>query len=152
MRHPWYLLICMVGLAACAAPVTTAQKTATAHGNKLEIVSGTFSGGRFISVTKAEKVWTGQLKGGKEKWGARRGALHATAKKEIERICGEWFFATLKKPVYNMLDNDETMGGVAPMLGASVAVFAYLAAEAATEDTNIPSGMYMEFSCPKDEK
>jgi hypothetical protein len=51
-----------------------------------------------------------------------------------------------------MLDNDETMGGMAGVLGVSVAMAAYLAAEAATKDSNIPTGVYMEFGCPEDRK
>lgn len=51
-----------------------------------------------------------------------------------------------------MLDNDETMGGMAPVLGTTASMLAYLAAEAATKDTNIPTGAYVEFNCPQDKK
>lgn len=152
MKRALYLFVSMFGLVACASPVTTSQKTVTAEGNELEITSGTFSNGRFVSVKKTQKAWEAHLKGGKEKWTARSDALRLTARGEIHRICDEWFVAIQKGPIYNMLDSDETMGGIAPALGVSVAMVAYLAAEAATKDTNIPSSVYMEFTCPKDEK
>jgi hypothetical protein len=152
MKRVLYLLVCMSGLVACAAPVTTSQRTEIIHDNKLQITSGTFDKGRFVSVANAQKVWEARLKGGKEKWILRRDLLRFIARKEIEHICGSHFVAIRKGPIYNMLDNDETMGGVAPALGVSVAMLAYIAAEAATLPTNIPASVYMEFSCQKDEK
>lgn len=152
MKRAIYSWACMVGLAACAAPVTTSHKTITVEGNTLQITSGTGNTGRFISVENTRKVWEGSLKGGKEKWLARRDMLNMTARKEIEHICGEWFVALHKGPIYRMLDSDETMGGMAPALGVGVAMAAYLAAEASTKDTNIPASVYMEFSCQRDEK
>jgi len=147
MKRSLYLLAAFAALAACDSPVTTSKRTVTEGGNGLLITSGTTGGGRFVSVDNPQKSWEGDLKGGREKWGARRDVLHDTARNEIERICGEWFVAIHKGPVYNMLDNDETMGGAAPALGVAVSMAAYLAAEAATKDTNIPTGVYMEFSC-----
>src|SRR5579872_6263802 len=114
MKQALYLLACMSVLGACAAPVTTSQRTVTVDGNDLQITSGTLNNGRFISVEKTQKVWEAGLKGGKEKWIARRDILLLTARNDIERICGEWFVAMHKGPIYNMLDNDETMGGAAP--------------------------------------
>src|SRR5438105_156611 len=116
MKRALYLLACLPALSACAPAVTTSQRTVAVWGNTLHIASGTLSGGRFVSVANAQKTWEGDLKGGKEKWNARRASLELYARKEIERICGHWFFALRRGPVYNMLDNDETMGGVAPVL------------------------------------
>jgi hypothetical protein len=152
MKRVLYLLTCMSALAACASPVTTSQRTVTVDDNRLEITSGTLNNGRFITVANAQKVWEGDLKGGKEKWIARRDVLLLTARNEIEAICGEWFVAMRKGPIYNMLDNDETLGGAAPALGVAVSMAAYLAAEAATQVTNIPSSVYIEFSCQDDKK
>src|SRR5580658_773916 len=120
MKQALYLLACMSGLVACASPVTTSQRTVTVDGNNLQITSGTLNNGRFITVENAQKVWEADLKGGKEKWIARRDILLLTAKDEIERICGQPFVAMHKGPVYNMLDNDETLGGAAPALGVAV--------------------------------
>ena len=140
-----------LGLAACSSPVTTSTQTVVLYGNTVQITSGTLSKGRFVNVADSQKTWEGDLKGGKEKWGNRRDALHLTANSEIIRICGDWFALT-KGPIYNMLDSDETMGGVAPALGVSVAMIAYIVADAATQDTNVPASTYVEFTCPKDEK
>lgn len=145
------LLVCLV-LAACSSPVVKSHTTKVVGGNNLQVTSGTVSGGRFISVANTHKEWAASLKGGKERWNARRGALLSTARAEMEQICGDWFVALRKGPLYNMLDSDETMGGVAPALGVTVAMAAYIAAEAATKDTNVPSSMYMEFACQSDEK
>jgi hypothetical protein len=152
MKHGLYLLACISVLAACTSPVTTAQRTVTLEGNDLRISSGTLSNGRFITVENVRKTWEGELQGGKEKWTARSDLLHTTARNEIETICGQWFVAIHKGPIYNMLDSDETMGGMAPALGVEVSMVAYLAAEASTKDTNIPTSVYMEFSCPNEGK
>lgn len=151
MKHTITLLACLA-LVACSSPVVKSQKTTTVEGNSLQVVSGTANGGRFISVANSQKEWAGGLKGGKEQWNARRGVLLSTARTEMEQVCGDWFVALRKGPLYTMLDSDETMGGVAPALGVTVAMAAYIAAEAATKDTNIPSRIYMEFSCQGDEK
>ena len=126
-------------------------KTVPVDDNNLKISSGTLSSGRFVTVENAQKLWEGELKGGKEKWPARRDALLVTARSEIEGICGEWFVA-MKAPIYNMLDSDETLGGAAPALGVAVSMAAYIAAEANTQVTNIPSSVYIEFSCQDDKK
>lgn len=142
----------LLWLVACSAPVTTSQKTVTSYGNNLQVVSGTDNNGRFIMVANAQKTWEGVLKGGKEKWIMRRDFLNRFARDEIEKICGSWFVAIRKGPIYNMLDNDETMGGVAPALGVAFSMAAYLAAEAATKDTNVPASAYIEYSCQDDKK
>lgn len=152
MKSVLYFLACLPALVACSGPVTTSERTEEVEGNNLQITTGTLSDGRFITVANAQKVWEGDLKGGKDKWGNRRDFLLLNARQEIESICGQWFVAMRKVPFYNMLDNDETMGGLAPALGATVAMAAYLAAEAATKDTNIPSSVYIEFSCDDDKK
>lgn len=116
------------------------------------MTSGTLAKGRFITVANAQVGWQGDLEGGKEQWGARSELLYKTARSGIASICGEWFVAVHKGPVYTMLDNDETMGGMAPVLGVAASMVAYLAAEANTKDENISVSAYMEFSCQSDEK
>jgi hypothetical protein len=50
-----------------------------------------------------------------------------------------------------MMDKDQTMGGVAPVLGMTAMMAAHLAASSATDPANIPVGLYTEFSCRMDE-
>lgn len=142
------VLACASALGACAEPVTTSRQTVTVDGNPLQVSSGTWSEGYFVSVDNVSNTWKGRLKGGKEKWNARRDLLQMQMRNEVTRICGTWFVAPHRGPVYRMLDNDETMGGMAPVLGVSASMIAYLAAEAATKDENIPTGVYFEFECP----
>ena len=83
---------------------------------------------------------------------ARRDFLKECVKKEAQRICGNRFYATTKKPIYNMLDGDETMGGAAAVMGVGASMLAYLAVAASTKDTNVPAAVYMEFSCMSDQQ
>ncbi len=153
MRRAYCLAALLLVLPACAPPpVTTSTREVEIDDNRLKVSSGTWSKGRFVFVENAKMGWDGDLEGGKEKWEARRQFLYVNARKEIQDICGNWFFAMPKEPVYNMLDNDETMGGIAPVLGVAASMVAYLAAEAKTKDTNVPVSVYIEFSCEKDEK
>lgn len=150
MKRSAFFLSCLLACSACSSPVVTAQRTETIDGNRLQITSGTNSAGRYVAVENVDKRWEGSLKGGKEKWGVRRDLLKKTYRDEIEQVCGEWFYEEVQSAHYNMLDKDETMGGVAPVLGVTASMVAYAAAEASTDPANIPVSVYSEFRCRKD--
>jgi len=152
MKRVIYLLASLLVLVACTEPVVTSRRTVTQDDNELRITSGTWNKGRFILVETAKIGWEADLAGGKEQWSARREFLYSVARDDIRDICGDTFFAVPKRPVYNMLDNDETMGGIAPVLGVAASMVAYLAAEAKTKDENIPVSLYIEFNCMEDEQ
>jgi hypothetical protein len=148
MKFLPYLLPILL-LAACAE--TKSQRTDTIDGNKLQVTYGTITTGRFIMVENVDRRWEGKLKGGREKWLERKDLLDITAQEEMEKICDNWPYVLDRKPFYNMMDKDETMGGAAPMLGMSVAFMAYVAAASATDEANVPVSIYAYFHCRNDE-
>lgn len=149
MKHTLYSLLCLL-LPACSKPVIDMQHVKTVDGNKLQITQGTFDGGRFVTVENVDKRWVGRMKGGKEKWGARKTLLEDMSTQEIRSICGTWHYMPTLGPFYNMLDKDETMGGVAPVLGITASMAAYVAAASSTDEANIPTSVYTEFRCHND--
>jgi hypothetical protein len=154
MARVAYILPILFLLAACGTkPEVTSQKNDTVDGNTLQVTSGTVPSGRFVAVANIDKRWEGKFKGGREKWVARRDLLQKQLWAEMERICQTWPHIVLDRgPHYNMLDKDETMGGLAPMLGSTFAMAAYVAAASATDDANIPTSGYADFHCRSDEE
>lgn len=149
-----HTILSLLFLAACAAGVEqTSQRVVSVEGNRLQITSGIIPGtGRYVTIDNLDKRWVGKWKGGKEKWGLRAGMLDGMAKREIGTICGDWFYHVVRRPVYGMMDKDETMGGLAPVLGVTAAMAAHLAASSATDPANIPVNIYTEFGCARDER
>ena len=149
-------LIPVLLLAACSSTpkVVTSDRTVEVDGNKLQIVSGTLSTGRFVVVQNknADMRWIGPMKGGKEKWQARATLLNSWMTEEIRDICGDLFYESVFGPTYKMMDKDDTMGGLAPVLGITASMVAHLAASSATDESNVPVSIYSEFKCRKDEK
>ncbi len=146
----------LVLLAACSSTpkVVTADRTVTVDGNNLQIVSGTLSTGRFIVVLNKndDMRWLGPMKGGKEKWQARATLLNSWMTEDIRDLCGDIFYQSIYGPTYKMMDKDDTMGGLAPVLGITASMAAHLAASSATDDANVPVSIYSEFKCRKDEE
>lgn len=149
-------LLPLLLIAACASTpkVVTSDRTVEVEGNTLQIASGTLSTGRFIVVLNKnpDMRWSGSLKGGKEKWQARATLLNSWMTEEIRDICGEMFYQSIFGPTYKMMDKDDTMGGLAPVLGITASMVAHLAASSATDESNVPVSIYSEFRCRKDEK
>lgn len=143
-------------LAACSSTpkVVTEDRTVEVDGNKLQIASGTLSTGRFIVVMNknADMRWVGPLQGGKDKWQARATVLNSWMTEEIRDICGDMFYQSVMGPTYKMMDKDDTMGGLAPVLGITASMAAHLAASSATDEANVPVSIYSEFKCRRDEK
>jgi hypothetical protein len=152
MKSTAYIVAWLFTLTACSSPVVTSQRTETIDGNHLQITSGTNDAGHFIKVENADKRWAGSYAGGKEQWGARKKLLDREYREEIHAICGEWFYQMDRErpPSYNMLDSDETMGGLAPVLGVAASMAAYAAAYSSTSDANVPVSIYGEFRCRRD--
>jgi hypothetical protein len=140
-------------LSACSAPKVESQRMLAVEGNRLQVTSGTIPGkGRYITIVNSDKRWSGKWKGGKEKWKARAALMENLARDEIHGICGESFFEVIRSPVYNMMDKDETMGGMAPVLGIGASMIAHLAADANTDPANVPVSLYAEFGCRFDKQ
>ncbi len=151
MKKPVYLLPILL-LTACGSPEIKSQKREAIDGNNLEITTGAVPSGRFVSVVNVEKRWEGKLAGGKEKWGARQALLKKKLWAEMEGICGSWPYIVLdREPFYNMMDKDETLGGMAPVLGIAASMAAYMAAYSSTDEANIPVSVYADFHCRNDE-
>ena len=148
-------LLPLLLLIACSSTpkVVTDTREVEAEGTTLQIASGTLSTGRFIVVLNknADMRWAGSLKGGKEKWQARATLLNSWMTEEIRDICGEMFYQSIFGPTYKMMDKDDTMGGLAPVLGITASMVAHLAASSATDESNVPVSIYSEFRCRKDE-
>ncbi len=150
MKRYLYLVPSLLLLSACGEGAVS-RKTETVDGNMLQITSGTMHTGRYVAVENVDRRWEGGLKGGRGKWLARKNLLKARTEEEMERICDNWPYVLDRGPHYNMMDKDETMGGMAPVLGMTVAVAAYAVASASTDDANIPVSAYTDFHCRNDE-
>lgn len=140
-------------LTACSADrIPPQQRIDTIEGNRLQVTSGLSDKGRYVSVENLDRQWQGKWQGGKEKWGARKKLFDVLYKREIERVCGIVFHQTLRDAEYKMMDKDETLGGVAPVLGVAASMAAYAAAYSNTDERNIPISVYTEFRCPNDKE
>lgn len=141
----------LLALTACSAPQVTAQREMEVGGNKLLVTSTKAGEGRGLRIENLEKRWVGKYAGGQEKWSARVALLDNLSKSEIISVCGGWAHNVIKPATYNMMDKDETMGGVAPVLGVTALMVGHLVASSNTDPANVPVGVYTEFRCPKDE-
>ena len=148
---PAYMFPLLLALTACGNNSRVeSQSVEMVEGNRLQVTRGTSDDGRFISVENLDKHWRGIFKGGKEKWGKRKKLLDGMTGNEIRSICGDWFYKELRPPIYEMMDKDETMGGMAPVLGMAASMAAHLAAHSATDPRNVPVSIYREYSCRRD--
>jgi hypothetical protein len=146
-----YVIPLLLMLAACGNNSRVeSQDIRTVSGNRLQVTRGISDDGRFISVENLDKHWVGKYKGGKEKWSARLHLLDDMSAQEIHDICGEWFFKTKRTPIYEMMDKDETMGGMAPILGMAASMAAHVAAYESTDPRNVPVSIYREYGCRSD--
>lgn len=148
----FFYILPLILLSACAGPQVTSQRMMVVDGNRLQVTSGTMRDGRYVTVENVEKQWHGRMKGGKEKWKFRAGMLNNVLTHEIGMVCGDTFFRTIRPPTYKMMDKDETMGGMAPVLGIAASMAAHLAADSATDPANVPVSVYAEFGCPSDDQ
>ncbi len=150
MKHAAYIPLLLL-LAACGNnSKIDSQYLHIVDGNRLQVTTGTMDDGRFITVENLDKHWVGKYAGGKAKWRARKRLLDDLSSREMRGLCGEWLFAALRPPIYEMMDKDETMGGMAPVLGMAASMAAHVAAYSATDAGNVPVSVYREYRCRSD--